>query len=552
MQKHLKKAHSSIIRFPKIQSKKKLININYNSTNYNFPKKETFLTINTDDIGFAKIQNNKIDKKISNMIQSGIKVWKKEINNNIICHNWICNNKLIKNIKTNAFPEKTNNFNTIKLDNHKKYFKKETESIFNSYSTAKNYKFKNELKKIYGSLDINTDNLINNTKKLCFNNYMLDILKNERNKINMKELGYKDSLKKEDFILSKDIKNFENYKSQENMNLKNLENELMRNINENGAIFELVKQYSHEHRVIIDEIKRQLKNIIKFKNYALFVYKLLGIDFSILSKSDLGEKIMMASSLKENEIEQVIKKIYFQTGKLFDKTFDNIIEELKSDPLKIYTVIINKENMILNLLTEKENINFERNINSRDFKKEIEIYEIKFNNYMNEYIMYLEELEMQTKKVQSIEPNRKLYEFHHYLYNLFFEIKKSLIPDEKQKKLNKNSLLYYNLVIPCLKELQKKEILINKLIKDMEFYEKNDKKLFNKQINITKLDNKEKKFLEERELLKIKVIEEREKILKKCNQIIITGKYKYKLPLGLNRINSFSKNINFIKKSNNI
>ena len=552
MQKHLKKAHSYIIRLPKIQSKKKLININYNSTNYNFPKKETFLTINTDDIGFAKIQNNKIDKKINNMIQSGIKVWKKEINNNIICRNWICNNKLIKNIKTNAFPEKTNNFNTIKLDNHKKYFKKETESIFNSYSTAKNYKFKNELKKKYGSLDINTDNLINNTKKLCFNNFMLDILKNERNKINMKELGYKDSLKKEDFILSKDIKNFENYKSQENMNLKNLENELMRNINENGAIFELVKQYSHEHRVIIDEIKRQLKNIIKFKNYALFAYKLLGIDFSILSKSDLGEKIMMASSLKENEIEQVIKKIYFQTGKLFDKTFDNIIEELKSDPLKIYTVIINKENMILNLLTEKENINFERNINSRDFKKEIEIYEIKFNNYMNEYIMYLEELEIQTKKVQSIEPNRKLYEFHHYLYNLFFEIKKSLIPEEKQKRLSKNSLLYYNLVIPCLKELQKKELLINKLIKDMEFYEKNDKKLFDKQINITKLDNKEKKFLEEREFLRIKDIEEREKILRKCNQIIITGKYKYKLPLGLNRINSFSKNINFIKKSNNI
>ena len=551
MQKLLKKAHSSIMRFPKIPSKKKLNNI-YNSTNYNFPKKETFLTINTDDIGFAKLQNNLIDKKINNIIQSGIQVWKKEINNNIYSPSWTSNKKIIKNIKTNALMEKGDNFNSIKLDNHKKYFKKETENIFNTYSTAKNYKFKNELKKKYAKLDTNTDNLIYNTKKLCFNNYMLDLLKNERNKINIKELGYKDSLKKEDFILSKDIKNFENYKSQENIKLKNLENELMRKINENGAIFELVKQYSHEHRVILDEIKRQLKNIIKYKNYALFIYKLLGIDSSILSKSDLGEKIMMTGSLKENEIEQVIKKVYFQTQKLFDKNFDSIIEELYSDPLKIYTVIINKENMILNLLADKENINFERNISSRDYKKEIEIYEKKYNNYMNEYIMYLEELEVQTKKVQSIEPNRKLYEFHHYLYNLFFEIKKSLIPEEKQKRLSKNSLLYYNLVIPCLKELQKKELLINKLIKDMEFYEKNDKKLFDKQINITKLDNKEKKFLEERELLKIKDIEEREKILRKCNQIIITGKYKYKLPLGLNRINSFSKNINFIKKSNNI
>ena len=546
MQKQLKKAFSSIIKFPKISRK----NVIYNSTIYKFPKKETFLTITTDDIGFATIQNNKIDKQIDAIKQIGIKPWEKSINNNIYTTQWTCNKRLIRKIKTNLLSKGYTNFDAVNINNHKHFFKRQTENIFNSYSTAKNYKFKNELKKRYSSLDTNTENLIYNTRKLCFNNVILDILENERLKLNSKEIGFRDALKKEDSILNKDIQNFENYKTQENTKLKNLENELYRKINENSAFFELMKQFSHEHRIILDEIKKCLKNIIKCKNYALFIYKILGIDSTTLTKYDFGESKLLSGSLKEYEIEQIIKKVSWQTQKIFDKNFDWIIEELNFDPLKIHNVIINKENMVLKLLTQKENINFERNISQRDYKKEIEFYENKYNNYMNEYIIYLEELEIETKKLKLTEPNQKIYEFHYYLINLFYEIKKILFIDEKQKKSYKDYFAYFNLSIPCLKELRKKELKINKLIKEMEYYEKNDKKIFNNIINRTKLLNKEKKFIEEKEIMKEKEIKKKEKILKKINQIIITGKYKYKFPNNINRIKSFSNGLKIIKKDN--
>jgi len=548
MQKHLKKAFSSVIRFPKIHSKKKLNNI-YNSTIYNVSKKEPFLTLTTDDIGFATIQNNKIDHKIENIKQFGMKPWEKLANNNIYSPDWTCNKKLIKDLKKSISIETKDKYDIKNIKNHKKFYRKNTEDIFYTYSTAKNYKFKTELRKKY-PIDLTINSIISNTKNLCFNNYMIDLLKNERLKINNNEIEYRNALNKENYILSKDIKSFDNYKSQEKMKIKNLEKELINKINVNSGIFEIIKQKSHEHRIIMDEIKRIIKNILLFKNYAVFIIKLLGIENDGLVKCDFGEKIFKTNAVNEFQIEKIINKIYSQNKILFNKDLDDIIEELKFDPYKIYNVIISKENMILNLLSEKENINFERNLNLRDFKKEIEMYQNKYNNYMNEYILYLKEYEMEIQKAHLIEPNPKKYEFHKYLINLFYEIKKSLLK-ENTKKVNKDILLYSNLVIPCLENLQHKESLINKLIKQMEYYEKNDKKLFSIKVNETKLENKSTKFKEERESLRIKEIERKVKIVKKINQIIITGKYKYNLPIKINRVNSYSKGLK-TKISNNI
>ena len=548
MQKHLKKAFSSVIRFPKIHSKKKLNNI-YNSTIYNVSKKEPFLTLTTDDIGFATIQNNKIDHKIENIKQFGMKPWEKLANNNIYSPDWTCNKKLIKDLKKSISIETKDKYDIKNIKNHKKFYRKNTEDIFYTYSTAKNYKFKTELRKKY-PIDLTINSIISNTKNLCFNNYMIDLLKNERLKINNNEIEYRNALNKENYILSKDIKSFDNYKSQEKMKIKNLEKELINKINVNSGIFEIIKQKSHEHRIIMDEIKRIIKNILLFKNYAVFIIKLLGIENDGLVKCDLGEKIFKTNAVNEFQIEKIINKIYSQNKILFNKDLDDIIEELKFDPYKIYNVIISKENMILNLLSEKENINFERNLNLRDFKKEIEMYQNKYNNYMNEYILYLKEYELEIQKAHLIEPNSKKYEFHKYLINLFYEIKKSLLK-ENTKKVNKDILLYSSLVIPCLENLQYKESLINKLIKQMEYYEKNDKKLFSIKVNETKLENKSTKFKEERESLRIKEIERKVKIVKKINQIIITGKYKYNLPIKINRVNSYSKGLK-TKISNNI
>ena len=69
---------------------------------------------------------------------------------------------------------------------------------------------------------------------------MIDLLKNERQKINNNEIEYRNALNKENYILYKDIKSFDNYKSQEKMKIKNLEKELFNKINVNSGIFEII------------------------------------------------------------------------------------------------------------------------------------------------------------------------------------------------------------------------------------------------------------------------------------------------------------------------
>ncbi len=542
MQKHLKKAFSSIIRFPKISpSQQKSSKINIKTTNYINNKTEQCVTM-TDDIGFATLINNRLDRKIKVIKQLGYKNWKKGAQNNIYKNEWTSNRKIIRNLNlNNNLKIESDAFNSFDMNNLKHYFGGETGNIFNCYYTAKNYKFKNELKKKYSPLDIKIETIISNTKNLCLNNYMLDLLKNERKNIYNREYGYKDALDNEYNLLNKDIKSFENYKEKEKLKLKKLEAELFKTINESGAFLETIKQKTHEHRALLDDIKKTIKNIIKFKNYTVFAFILLGIENKNLTKCDFGEDKMALSTVTENILDQVIKRIFTQSEELFDQNFGEITEELTVDPLKIYTIIKTKEKMVLKLLAQKENINLDRVMSLRDYKQQIEMYENKYNTFLKEYMIYLEEYETEMKKVKLVEPNQKKQDFYIYLVNLFYEIKKCLMKEEKLQKYDPDKLIYRDLVIPTLKELKNKELFINKLFDQMEFYENTDKTLFTKFVNENKNYNKNIKLREEKESLFLKDFERRNKIAKKINQIIITGKYKYKLPINLNRFKSMSK-----------
>ena len=551
-EKQLKKAFSSLVVLPKI-SNSNLMNIsNIKSGNLNKSKKETFLTITTDDIGFAMDQNNIIEKKILNIKKLGSKPWETSTDNDIYNPYWTRNRNIIRQIK-DTIKSDGNKFNVSTIKSYKKYFRQKTQNIFINYSTAKNYKFKDELKMKYSQLNINPADLISNIKKICYNNFVLDLIKEERSKINTKEIGYQKALNYEEKILRNDIKSFEEYKSQEKEKLKKLELELLKKISENSSLFEVIKLKLNEHRMTLAEIRKYLKSIIKLKGYGVFLYKIFGFDYKNLEKIDIGDEKILSNELSEAEVLKIIKKMFSQKSLLFSKSHDELVDLLKNDPLKIYTVINNKEKIIIKFLNEKENINYERNINMQNFRKEIQVYEKKFNEYMDEYLIYLTEFEKENEKVQLISPNQKILEFNNYLIDLYNDIKTYLIGDEKPKKINKDDVLIYrNLVIPTIKELKSKEIYINKLIEEMTFYEEHDKAIFSKFLNKRKIENKAKKIRQEKEILKIKENKRNDKILEKINQIIITGKYKYNPPNiihSLHKIKSFSNDSKSAKSS---
>ena len=552
-EKQLKKAFSSLVVLPKISSNSSLLNIsNIKSGNLNEAKKETFLTITTDDIGFAMDQNNIIEKKILNIKKIGSKPWETSTDNDIYNPYWTRNRNIISQIKNNINSD-GNKFNLSTIKSRKKYFRQKTQNIFISYSTAKNYKFKNELKMKYSQLNTNPAGLISNIKKICYNNFVLDLIKEERSKINTKEIGYQKALNYEEKILRNDIKSFDEYKSQEKEKLKKLELELLKKISENSSLFEVIKLKLHEHRVTLAEIRKYLKSIIKLKGYGLFLYKIFGFDYKKLEKVDIGDEKVLSNELSEMEVLKIIKKMLSQKESLFNNTYDELVELLKNDPLKIFTVINNKEKIILKFLNEKENINYERNLNLQSFRKEIQVYEKKYNEYLDEYLKNLNEFEKENEKVQLISPNQKILEFNNYLIDLYNEIKTCLMGDEKPKKIKKDDVLIFrNLVIPSIKELKSKEIYINKLIGEMTFYEEHDKVIFSKYLNKRKIENKAKKIKQEKEILKIKENKRNDKILEKINQIIITGKYKYNPPNKihpLHKIKSFSNDSKSVKSS---
>lgn len=552
-EKQLKKAFSSLVVLPKISSNSSLLNIsNIKSGNLNEAKKETFLTITTDDIGFAMDQNNIIEKKILNIKKIGSKPWETSTDNDIYNPYWTRNRNIISQIKNNINSD-GNKFNLSTIKSHKKYFRQKTQNIFISYSTAKNYKFKNELKMKYSQLNTNPAGLISNIKKICYNNFVLDLIKEERSKINTKEIGYQKALNYEEKILRNDIKSFDEYKSQEKEKLKKLELELLKKISENSSLFEVIKLKLHEHRVTLAEIRKYLKSIIKLKGYGVFLYKIFGFDYKKLEKVDIGDEKVLSNELSEMEVLKIIKKMLSQKESLFNNTYDELVELLKNDPLKIFTVINNKEKIILKFLNEKENINYERNLNMQSFRKEIQVYEKKYNEYLDEYLIYLNEFEKENEKVQLISPNQKILEFNNYLIDLYNEIKTYLMGEEKTKKIKKDDVLIFrNLVIPSIKELKSKEIYINKLIGEMTFYEEHDKVIFSKYLNKRKIENKAKKIKQEKEILKIKENKRNDKILEKINQIIITGKYKYNPPNkihSLHKIKSFSNDSKSVKSS---
>ena len=552
-EKQLKKAFSSLVVLPEISSKSILMNTsNIKSGNLKELKKGTFLTITTDDIGFAMEQNNIIEKKILNIKKFGSKPWETSTDNDIYNPYWTRNRNIIRQIK-NGIRSDGNKFDISTIKSHKKYFRQSSQNIFASYSSAKNYKFKNELKMKFSQLNTNPASLISNVKKICYNNFVLDLIKEERSKINTKEIGYQKALDYEEKILRNDIKSFEEYKTQEKEKLKKLEGELLKKIGENSNLFEVIKLKLNEHRVTLAEIRKYLKSIIKLKGYGVFLYKIFGFDYKNYEKIDLGDEKILSNKLSEVEVMKIIKKMISQKNLLFSKTYDELVELLKNDPLKIYTVINNKEKIILKFLNEKENVNYERNLNMLNFRKEIQVYEKKYNEYMDEYLIYLTEFEKENEKVQLISPNQKILEFNNYLIDLYNEIKTYLMGDEKPKKINKNDVLIFrNLVIPTINELKSKEIYINKLFEEMTFYEEHDKAIFSKYLNKRKIENKAKKIRQEKELLKIKENKRNDKILEKINQIIITGKYKYNIPNkihSLHKIKSFSNDSKSVKSS---
>ena len=521
----LHKAFSSLITFPKIKENKK---INYNIKNIR--EKDHLLTLNvTDDVNFAREASNKLEKRLILSKINNLRLLKRGNNNDIYSPNWTSNKKIFRNIKNNLNIDINNiYFNTLDKNTYKQVFKTQTKNIFNSYLTAKNYKYMNQLKSKFLKSNTNTEKLVSNSKHLCFNNYISNLLQNERNKINTNEKEYQKSLNNEKVVLNGDIKKFEVFQVNQNLLFQKSEGEVQKYIKANSIIYEAVKTNVFEYHTILNKIQEIIKEIVNLEEKVLYVYKILGYDDSNLNLKALDNYKIATKATNQMETEQNIYKIFMQSNILFNKLFDRVNEELNSDDERLYSAINNIEKLILKKITEKDNINSDKIQMESEFYRDIKYYKKKYDNYMTEYVLILKDYEEEIEKYKLTEKSSQMSsEFRDYISNLI-EVKNELFNITGHKRLSSShNLIYWNLIIPCLEKLKQKEFFVDNILKKMENYENEDMLLFNKCISNCKRFNRMIKLKKEKKIIENKEIQEKLRILKKHQKIIIKDKFKY-------------------------
>lgn len=521
----LHKAFSTITAFPNIKEKKKILNRFRN-------EKDFFLTENTtDDYNFAMDINNKIEKQVNFRKMLNLRILKRKNNNDVYSPNWISNKNILRNHKKNLKIDINDIYlNTFDKKSYKKFFRNQSKAVINSYLTARNYKYVNELKTKYLKLNMNTEKLVTNSKQLCFENYISTLLQHERNKIKINEIEYNNSLNNENSDLKKDIKKFEVFQVNQNFKFQKAENEVQKFMKENNIIYEKVKMNIQEYHINLNKIKKIIKDIAKLEENVISVYHILGLYDEIINLKQLNNYKINKNAKTQAEIENNIYNVFMQSNIIFNDIFKELSEELNLDYDKIYYAINNKEKMILQKISEKDDT--ERSIKEMEdeFKQDMKNYQIKYNNYMSEYLIYLKNYEELLEKYNLIEKNSHFSKQFQDHINYICEIKDFLLNQKNMKqKFFYNNLIYGNIIIPCLEELKKKEFFVENIIKKMEHYEKKEPILFNKCLADCKYINKMKKFQEEKKIIEDKAIQEKLKILTKHKKIIIKNKYKYNL-----------------------
>ena len=480
----------------------------------------TFLTASSDDINFALNQVRKLKSDLNLSSKSPKKIW--EITpENIYESHGKNNHCILSNIHL-----KTKDYNKIdpikRIDwaNQRYYSNEQASKIFDSLQILKQSQRKSENKRLYTDLKTFTQQ----SKEICLNNMFIDIMLDEKKKINdeIEEKNY--VLQKELKNLNKDIELFDNYKIKINKKNKNIEKQLLKVQNENKKLFEIKRKLNSEHRILLDEMEKTIRNIINMKHYATFTNKIL--DGKIINEEDENNLKIEIKNNKELELEE-----YCQT---LEKNFENFElknkEELDED--NFYYMYIIMENKILNNIKIKENYDYEINDIKNEFKDVVEIDLLnKIKLMEDEYQMFLKEKIKLDKEINNINYTQNNY--YQYCEQLLFDLESSIITS---KELNsyKNEFTKDNVfktITVLTNKINSLENSINFHIDNLNEYEKEDSLLFNDICYKNKKALRYALYLKNIKQERINLENKRKSFENKFKQNFITGRGRDRLPV---------------------
>ena len=488
-------------------------------------KNQKFLITEPDDRGFANDQYNRIMNRIEIQRQLQLKPWEKDLDN-IYSSSGRSNYQIFQNIKTKV------NSKTIDLDEisySNEFYKKENLNTINdSMKISNQIKLNSYMRRKIKLPIASLKTYILETKQICKNKMITDIVKNERNNILRKQNEYDRALKQEIKNLEKDIAKFELYSTNE-MFERNQKSKYINNIEKKKkSLLEEIKNLSQEYHSLKAYIQKLLRYINEKKIYVNFVNKLLGGESKLTYFNYDGINIQ---KMEDSELHSLVNKIKkeIQKNNLDENIFITATdEELMENINKIDIVFKIMEENILKMLLKKENIRQELIAFKKDEAIIIEELESKIAEREKEYQEIL--------KDYNEEQNNTNFKSHSSEDDKFFI--RNLLKDF-YTFLNKDFIKYrddvdeYNIidkaVKPTISNIKYREAQIDDILSTMEKYSEEDPELFNKCLNKVKNENKLKKYYKEKENREIQIKLKNSKIMEKFNKVFVKERNKFKM-----------------------
>ena len=495
--------------------------------------KNSFSSAETDDTFFALSEIKQMDQKISKRINKGL-IWKEKLNNIYdICT--FQNKKDIEKVRAGVRFYGTGDDFDLKAEiDKKKYFPVEKVEVINEAKEIMDNMKKamvNE-KKAYETFNsknrIDLHTFVIQNRDICKKNFVIDLLKNESNKIKNKEKEIKKALEDANKIFLKDEEAFDNFTQNKKKQFRETDLHLDEAIRKNKLLMEKIKKFNSEVHGTESEIERNIKGIIIYKNYADFIHKLLGKEKINVDVKSIKNNLQT----KEKDLIHIVKNVIKQFKFLLDSKEIPVNTEDINNPDLLTALFFSLEGSIIQQMSVRDEIMKEKFKQKKIFDAEILSLQKKIEDDEKHLNILNKELEM--------EKNGYIKNNDQSMIDDAIELINGINEELYQNPLNQKGVKkpVDQVIEDTFEMIHKMEENLNILFNEMERIqgdEKNPDEIFKKLVEKIKLKNKAKKHQEGREAL-LKLEEEKNlKYLQRMNRYKIRGPIVYPPPWVLKR-----------------
>ena len=526
------RAFSSFGKY-KSQLMNNIIKKNKNNKLTLLKNKYSFSSAETDDTFFALSEVRRMDKLISKRINKGL-IWKEKLNNIYdICT--YQNKKDIQKVREAVkLSLSDDNFDLKSEIDRKKYFPVEKVEVINEAkkimnNMKKDMEIKKRAREIFHKRNrVNLHDYVKQNRAICKSNFVIGVLKSERNRIKIKEKEIKKALEDANNIFIKDLDNFDKFAENQKQQFRETDFRLDDTIRKNKKLFERVKKCQLEVHNTETEIQKIIKEIISQINYADFIHKLLGKEKINVDVKTIKNNLHN----KEKDLTQIINLVINQFDFLFKSNEELPFKEDEiNNPDLLASLFFSLESNIIKQMDIRDEVIKEKQKQKIELDSQILSLEQKLESEKKILNILYKELGAEKLRYNTNNYKSVMDDANVLIYEIYRELHSHKLNQEKIQK--KPDVVIKN----TFDIIHKMEDQLIKILHEIEIIQGDDKnhELFKKAIEKAKFRIKNKK-QEEGKRASLKLKEEKGlKYLQRMNRYKKRGPIIYPPPWALNK-----------------